>query len=78
MPSFVEIGPPVLEKNICEGYFSYMYMGVAAILVMRPELFACINTLVPVLDWPSDFKEEDLWNRWTSDVSAKKNYVAVT
>ena len=31
MPSFVEIGPPVLEK-IFEGFLPYM--GMAAILVM--------------------------------------------
>ena len=32
MPSFVEIGPPVLEKKIFERFLPYM--GVAAILVM--------------------------------------------
>ena len=35
IPSFVEIGPPVLEKKIFEGFLPYM--GVAAILVMRPK-----------------------------------------
>ena len=35
MPSFVEIGPPVPEKKIFEGFLSYM--GVAAILVMWPR-----------------------------------------
>ena len=34
IPSFVEIGPPVPEKKIFEGFLPYM--GVAAILVMRP------------------------------------------
>ena len=34
MPSFVEISPPVLEKKIFEGFLPYM--GMAAILVMRP------------------------------------------
>ena len=32
MPSFVEIGPPVLEKKIFEGFLPYM--GMVAILVM--------------------------------------------
>ena len=32
MPSFVEIGPLALEKNMFEGFLPYM--GVAAILVM--------------------------------------------
>ena len=32
IPSFVEIGPPVLEKKIFEWFLPYM--GVAAILVM--------------------------------------------
>ena len=34
IPSFVEIGPPVPEKKIFEGFLPYM--GVAAILVMLP------------------------------------------
>ena len=34
IPSFVEIGPPVPEKKIFEGFLSDM--GVAAILVMQP------------------------------------------
>ena len=34
IPSFVEIGPRVPEKKIFEGFLPYM--GVAAILVMRP------------------------------------------
>ena len=32
IPSFVEIGPPVLEKKIFEGFLPYM--GMTAILVM--------------------------------------------
>ena len=32
IPSFVKIGPPVLEEKIFEGFLPYM--GVAAILVM--------------------------------------------
>ena len=31
IPSFVKIGPPVLEKKIFEGFLPYM--GVVAILV---------------------------------------------
>ena len=34
IPSFAEIGPPVPEKKIFEGFLAYM--GVAAILVMCP------------------------------------------
>ena len=34
IPSFVEIGPPVPEKKIFEGFLPYM--GVAAILVIGP------------------------------------------
>ena len=34
IPSFVEIGPPVPEKKIFEGFLPYM--GVGAILVMLP------------------------------------------
>ena len=42
LPSFTEIGPPVLEK-IFEGFLPYI--GVAAILVMRPGPF--IQAVVP-------------------------------
>ena len=35
IPSFVEIGPPVPEKKIFEGFLPYM--GVEAILVMLPS-----------------------------------------
>ena len=34
IPSFVKIGLPVLEKKIFEGFLPYM--GIAAILVMKP------------------------------------------
>ena len=34
IPSFVKLGPPVLEKKIFEGFLPYM--GMAAILVMIP------------------------------------------
>ena len=36
IPSFVEIGFPVPEKKIFEGFLPYI--GIAAILVMRPAL----------------------------------------
>ena len=55
MPSFVKIGPQVLEK-IFEGFLPYM--GVAAILVMRPAschqifislyLKACIQNRIQI------------------------------
>ena len=42
MLSFVEIGPPVQEKKIFEGFLPYM--GMAAILVMcRPGLILIVN-----------------------------------
>ena len=47
MPSFIEIGPPIPEKKIFEGFLPYM--GMAAILVMWPELF--IYTLVIPSYW---------------------------
>ena len=34
IPSFVEIGPPVLEKKISKGFLPYM--GMVTILVMSP------------------------------------------
>ena len=34
IPSFVKIGPPVLEEKIFEGFLPYM--GMAAILIMCP------------------------------------------
>ena len=34
IPSYVEIGPPVLEKKIFEGFLPYTCMSVVAILVM--------------------------------------------
>ena len=65
MPSFIEIGPPVLEK-IFEGFLPYM--GMAAILVMLPGFFY-IHVCYPFLlmlhikfgfDWPSGFRGEDV------------------
>ena len=61
MPRVFEIGPPVLEKKIFEGFLPYM--GMVAILVMWPELF--IYTLVNPshkigFDWPSGFRGEDV------------------
>ena len=56
IPSFVKIGLPVLEKKIFEGFSPYI--GVAAILVMRPAschqifislyLKACIQNRVQI------------------------------
>ena len=43
LPSFKEIGLPVLEKKIFEGFLPYM--GVAAILVMWPRSHE--QTLIP-------------------------------
>ena len=45
IPSFVEIGLPVLEK-IFEGFLPYM--GVSAILVIRPG---------PFINWPASSGE---------------------
>ena len=57
IPGFVEIGPPVPEKKVFEGYLPYNFiMGMEAILVMCPascqqifislHLKACIQNLV--------------------------------
>ena len=45
MPSFVEIGPPVLEKKIFEGFLPFM--GVAAILVMGPDFAIKLEMPLP-------------------------------
>ena len=44
IPSFVKIGPPVVEKKIFEGFLPYM--GMAAILVMLPGL--CSQIFIPL------------------------------
>ena len=62
----MEIGPPVLEKSF-EGFLPYM--GVAAILVMRPESF--IQTLVP----PSRALDKLLFQMSTVLVHLKKKEV---
>ena len=56
IPSFLEIGLPIPEKKIFEGFLPYM--GVAAILVMSPAschqifislyLKACIQNMVQI------------------------------
>ena len=65
MPSFVEIGPPVLEKKIFEGFLPYM--GMAAILVMCWISYIHIGSPFLLMlhikfgfDWPSGFRGEDL------------------
>ena len=66
IPSFVEIGPPVPEKKIFEGFLPYM--GMSASLVMWPGPFIQ-NFGSPFprrlhiefgFDWPSGFRGEDL------------------
>ena len=61
MPSFVEIGPPVLEKKIFEDghgghlghvtWISYIYIGSPFLLMLHIKFG---------FDWPSGFKGEDL------------------
>ena len=80
IPSFVEIGPPVPEKKIFEGFLPYM--GVASILVMWPRC-PRTNFCSPFpmrlhikfgFDWPSGFREEDVWNcewRTTTDADGR-------
>ena len=67
MPSFVEIGPLVLEKKIFEGFLPYM--GMAAIHLGHVTWISYIYIGSPFLlmlhikfgfDWPSGFREEDL------------------
>ena len=48
IPSFVEIGPPVPEKKIFEGFLPYM--GVAAMFVMWPRCRE--HTFVPCITVP--------------------------
>ena len=67
MQRFVEIGPPVPEKKIFEGFLPYV--GVAAILVMWPRCHEQAFVLPTQgdhikfgLDWASGFREEDVWN----------------
>ena len=44
IPSFVKIGPPVLEKKIFKGFLPYM--GMVAILVMSPG--SCLQIFISV------------------------------
>ena len=66
MPSFIEIGPPVPEKKIFEGFLPYM--GMAAILV-NVTWIIYIHIGYPFLlmlyikfgfDWSSGFRGEDI------------------
>ena len=63
IPSFVEIGPPVREKKIFEGFLPYM--GMAASLSCDQHHVNKFNFLVPEslhikfgFDWPSGFWEK--------------------
>ena len=65
MPSFVEIGPLVLEKKIFEGFLPYI--GMAGILFMTWISYIHIGSPFLLMlhikygfDWPSGFREEDL------------------
>ena len=37
MPSFIEIGPPVPEKKICEGFLPYMGMATMSHRCFMPS-----------------------------------------
>ena len=65
MPSFIEIGPPALEKKIFEGFLPFM--GMAAILVMTWIIYIHIDYHFLLMlhikfgfDWPSGFRGEDV------------------
>ena len=44
MPSFVDIGPPVVEEKIFEGFLPYI--GMAAILAKRFQRRGSLNIIV--------------------------------
>ena len=56
MPSFVEIGPSVLEKKIFEEFLPYMDMG--AIFIGSPFLLMLHIKFGFV--WPSGFRLDDV------------------
>ena len=60
IPSFVEIGPPVLEK-IFEGFLPYMGRG-GHLGHGNPHAANKLSLPLPIkfgFDWPSGFREED-------------------
>ena len=75
IPSPKVIGPLVPEKKIFKWFlpYIYIYMGVAAILVMWPRPWTNFRSPIPLrlhmkfgFDWPSGFGEEDVWKWWTT------------
>ena len=66
MPSFIEIGPPVLEKKIFEGFFTIYGHGghlghvtwIIYILIGYP--FLLMLHIKFGFDWPSGFRGEDV------------------
>ena len=69
LPNFGEIGPPVLEKKIFEGFFLtiYGYGGLIGHVTWIIYLHMYIGSLFLYMphikfgyDWPSGFREEDL------------------
>ena len=65
MPSFAEIGPPVLEKKIFEGFLPYMGMENFGQVTWIFYLHICYPFLSMLhikfgFDWPSGFRGEDV------------------
>ena len=66
MPSFVEIGPPVLEKKIFEGFLPYNGHGChLGHVTWIFYIHICYPFLLMIhikfgFDWPSGFRGEDV------------------
>ena len=66
IPSFMEIGPPVLEKKIFEGFFTIYGRGghighvTWTINIKFRSPFPRRHHLKFGFDWPSGFRGEDL------------------
>ena len=62
IPSFVEIGPPVVEKKICEGFYHGGDLGHVTwtICTKFDSPFPRRLRIKFGFDWPSGFRGEDL------------------
>ena len=72
MPSFVKIGPPVLEKKIFKVFTIYGRGGhlghvTWTIYINFRSPFPRRLHIKFGFDWPSGFREEDLLKWWTDD-----------
>ena len=74
IPSFVKIGPPVLEKKVFERVFTIYGRGghLGHVTKMprtkfRPPPYPRRGSIKFGFDWPIGFGEEDLWALWRTD-----------